>query len=195
MTKKKQVEQLYNKLKRLRESPLYKYRLENNYKPVLGEGNLNANILFIGEAPGKKEAESGKPFIGSAGKLLDTFLESVGLKRKDIYITNIVNDRPPNNRDPKHEEIKIYSPILEKIIEIISPKIIATLGRFSMEYILIKYGFEKQLNTIGNLHGKVFKNKDIKVIPLYHPAAAIYNQKLRPDILKDFKTLKREMQN
>src|SRR3989344_3019718 len=95
-------------------SPLYKERIKNKYFPVIGEGNHSAKIMFIGEAPGETEAKKGRPFCGAAGKRLDELIESIGLKREDVYITNVVKDRPPNNRDPSQAEIELYSPFLER---------------------------------------------------------------------------------
>ncbi|OGD96406.1 uracil-DNA glycosylase, partial [Candidatus Curtissbacteria bacterium RIFCSPLOWO2_01_FULL_41_28] len=134
-----QLKKIRDEIWNLSKSPLYNYRKKNNYFPVIGEGNHFSKIIFIGEAPGQREAETGRPFCGAAGKILDELLVSIDLKRKDVYITNVVKDRPPNNRDPEPEEIKLYSPFLDRQILIIKPKIIATLGRFSTKYILEKF--------------------------------------------------------
>jgi len=175
-------------------SPLYTDRVENKYFPVIGEGNHSAEIMFIGEAPGENEAKSGRPFCGRAGKILDELLIYVGIERKNVYVTNILKDRPPANRDPLPEEIAFYAPFLDRQIEIIKPKVIATLGRFSMQYVMSRYSLEGELDSIGTLHGKVFETKlgetKIKVVPLYHPAAAIYNQHLLDTLKKDFEILK-----
>jgi len=175
-------------------SPLYQYRTDNKYFPVVGQGNHYAHIVFIGEAPGKNEALTGRPFCGAAGKILDNLLESVGIKREDVYITNIVKDRPPGNRDPLPEEIEFYAPFLDQQINIIQPKVIATLGRFSMEYIMKKFGLVSELKSISQIHGHIFKTNPllenlITIIPLYHPAAAIYNQHLKNVLVEDFKSL------
>lgn len=174
-------------------SPLYQERIINKYFPVIGEGNHDAEIMLVGEAPGENEAKTGKPFCGRAGKVLDNLLESVGIKREDIYITNIVKDRPPKNRDPLPDEISAYAPFLDKQIEIIAPKVIATLGRFSMQYVMNRYGLETESAPISILHGKVFETEfegnKFKVVPLYHPAAAIYNQELLKTLEKDFEVL------
>lgn len=195
MEKGEQINQIKAEILNLKKSPLFKYRKENNYLPVVGQGSLNAKIMLVGEAPGKNEALSGNPFCGSAGKILDQVLSSAKLDRQKIYITNIVNDRPPKNRDPLPKEIRIYAPFLDRQIEIIKPKIIATLGRFSMEYILAKYARQGSLKTISQLHGQVFEGQTsygkIKIIPLYHPAAAIYRPKLKEILKKDFKNLTR----
>jgi uracil-DNA glycosylase family 4 len=189
------------KLKKIRDeiwnltnSPLYKYRKKNNYYPVIGKGSHFAKIIFIGEAPGRNEAETGKPFCGAAGKILDELLESINIKRQDVYITNIIKDRPPENRDPTIKEIEIYSPFLTRQLEIIKPEIIATLGRFSMEFIMKLYGLESKLKKISLLHGQVFKTKvlwgSIKIIPFYHPAVALYNSNQLTLLKNDFQTLK-----
>src|SRR3989344_5167989 len=119
----------------LKESSLYADRVKNGVHPVIGEGSHYAKIMFVGEAPGKNEAATGRPFCGASGKILDELLESAGIKRSDVYITNIVKDRPPFNRDPLPDEIAAYGPFLDRQIEIIQPKAIATLGRYSMDYI------------------------------------------------------------
>jgi len=169
--------------------PLYK----KGTKPVFGEGSLKAKIMLIGEAPGYYESISGYPFCGAAGKVLDELFKSIGIKRKEVYITNVVKIRPPNNRNPKSEEIKAFSPYLERQIEIIQPKVIATLGNFATAFILKKYGFEKEIQGISRIHGKIFIARvslgDIKIIPLYHPAVVVYNQKMKKELEKDFKIL------
>jgi DNA polymerase len=150
---------------------------------VMGDGNVDADIVFIGEAPGKNEDEQGKPFVGSAGKFLNEMLASIDLKRKDVYITNIVKYRPPNNRDPLPEEKKAFWPYLLKQLQIIEPKIIITLGRHSMEYFLPDM-------KISQIHGQpkriYFGEHKIVILPLYHPAAALYNGGMRETLLEDF---------
>lgn len=194
MSKEAEIKKLEKEILNLKKSPLYEYRKENNYVPVVGGGSLDAEIVFVGEAPGKNEAETGVPFCGRSGKILDEFLTSVGLPRDKIYITSIVNDRPPKNRDPKPLELDLYAPFLDRQLEIIKPKVIATLGRFSMKYLMERYGLGDKIDSISNLHGKIFKAVtpygEIKLIPLFHPAVAIYNQKSKSDLLKDFKKLK-----
>ncbi len=177
----------------LKDLPLYKFRIENRYLPVIGEGSHFAEIMFIGEAPGKNEALTGKPFCGKSGKILDSLLQSINLDRQKVYITNIVKDRPPENRDPSPDEIKMYGPFLDRQIDIIQPKIIATLGRFSMQYIFEKLGILEDLKSISDMHGRIFETKTnygkVKIIPLYHPAASIYNQHLKETLKKDFQIL------
>lgn len=192
--KTEELKKIRDKVWNLKESPLYEYRRKNKYYPVLGEGNHNAHIMFIGEAPGKNEAETGRPFCGQAGRILDELFESVGADRKDAYVTNIVKDRPPENRDPEPLEIRLYSPFLEEQIEIIKPKVIATLGRFSMRFMLEKFNLPEQAESISILHGRILRGKakygEIKIIPLYHPAVAIYSAKSKDTLKKDFQILK-----
>jgi len=188
------LKKIKDEVMNLKSSPLYVERIKNNVFPVIGEGDHFAYIMFIGEAPGENEAKTGRPFCGRSGKLLDEFLTSIKIPRESVYITNIVKDRPPKNRDPLPEEIEIYAPFLDKQIEIIKPKVIATLGRFSMQYIMNRYGLDFELGPISDLHGKVFDTtiagEKVKVVPLYHPAVAIYNQHTKETLIEDFKILK-----
>lgn len=181
------------KLLAFSESPLYQYRISQRNMPVFGVGNPHARIMFIGEAPGKNEAKSGAPFCGAAGKLLDMLLDSIALNRSDIYITNIVKDRPPENRDPTVEEISLYLPFLLSEIAIVQPTILVTLGRYSMRYILELYQVDK-LGSISELHGKVFNaiapHGPVQILVLYHPAAALYNRALTDTIYTDIAQLK-----
>ncbi len=155
---------------------------------VPGDGNLHAEIMFVGEAPGKNEDIKGVPFVGRAGKLLDEMLLKIGLERKDVYITNIVKCRPPENRDPTPSEKKTCSVHLDKQIEKMKPKIVVCLGRHSAGYLFEKYGIE--FPGIGEAHGKSFKTESgLVLFPIYHPAAAIYNQKLKKDLEEDFQKL------
>jgi len=194
------LEEKHVALKNIRDSliadvtaPLYTYRKENNYFPVIGEGNHDAKIVFVGEAPGENEAKTGRPFCGAAGKFLDVMLESIGLLRKDVYISNLVKDRPPGNRDPLPEEIAYYSPLLVKQLEIIEPSAVVTLGRYSMTFLMNHFGLSQQLDTISKIHGKEFLTVDRKMtmITLYHPAVALYNGGMRQTLLQDFSVLKK----
>lgn len=189
--KKTQMKKIRDEIFDLKESPLYEERTKNKVFPVIGEGSHDARVMFIGEAPGKNEAATGRPFCGASGKVLDELLAHIKTKREDVYITNVVKDRPTNNRDPKPEEIEIYSPFLDRQIEIIEPKIIATLGRFSMEYIMKKFGLDEQLEPISKIHGKKIEvpGKDLIIVPLYHPAVAVYNRNMISDLKKDFEIL------
>ncbi len=146
---------------------------------VLGDGNPDAEIVFIGEAPGKKEDETGKPFVGAAGRFLDEMLQSIDLKRADVYITNIVKYRPPNNRDPLPAEKEAFLTYLHKQIDIIKPKLIVTLGRHSMEVLLPGL-------KISSVHGQPKRYNGQVYLPLFHPAAALYNGGMRQTLLDDF---------
>lgn len=189
----KALKEIHDELLAATDAPLYAYRTENNYFPVIGEGNHAAEVMFIGEAPGKNEAEQGKPFCGRSGKILDELLASIELPRESVYITNIVKDRPPENRDPTQEEISWYAPYLDRQIDIIQPKVIATLGRFSMSYLFDRYGVPQKHKGISELHGTAFEaatdNHMMHIVALYHPAAAIYNQALKQTLIDDMRVL------
>ena len=178
----------------LTESPLYEYRTSNGYFPVIGEGSHDARIMFIGEAPGENEAKTGRPFCGASGRVLDEMLASIDLDRKSVYVTNIVKDRPPKNRDPQRDEIDLYAPFLDRQIDIIQPDVIATLGRFSMVWILERFGSEKSKQKISQLHGQLIPVTagfgDVMVIPLFHPAAALYRADQKQTLFDDFQVLK-----
>lgn len=190
----------YEKMKKIRDeivvlksSPLYEYRLSQKNLPVIGEGSHDAKIMFVGEAPGKNEVATGRPFCGSAGRVLDELLAGIGINRGDVYITNVVKDRPPENRDPSPEEIEIYAPFLDRQINIIRPKILVALGRFSMRYLLDKFGIDNQ-EGISKIHGQVFNAEadfgSLKIMPVYHPAASLYHPDTRKALDEDFKKLK-----
>ena len=157
-------------------------------QPVPGIGNPNSHIIFIGEAPGKDEDLQGKPFVGRAGKFLEEMLATIKMKREDIYITNIVKYRPPNNRDPLPDEITACASWLEDEIKFIDPALIVFLGRHAMNHF---FPAEK----ISLAHGKVIVaekfGKKRNFLPLYHPAAALYNGSLRAVLLEDFKKIPR----
>lgn len=155
---------------------------------VMGDGNADADIIFIGEAPGKNEDEQGLPFVGAAGKFLNEMLAAADMDRSDVFITNIVKYRPPNNRDPLPEEKQAFWPYLARQLEIIDPKAIITLGRHSMEFFLPDA-------RISQIHGHAVKKKvkyhdgkerEWLIIPLYHPAAALYNGGMRQTLIDDF---------
>ena len=146
---------------------------------VFGDGNPEADIVFIGEAPGKNEDEQGIPFVGAAGKFLNEMLAMISLKREDIYITNIVKYRPPNNRDPLPEEKDTFLPYLKKQLDIISPRMIVTLGRHSMDVLLPGL-------KISQVHGQPKRYRGVVFMPLFHPAAALYNGALRQTLIDDF---------
>ncbi len=156
-------------------------------KLVFGSGNTEATILCLGEGPGRQEDLQGLPFVGQSGKLLDKLLLLANLERKDIFITNIVHHRPPENRDPLPNEIQCYGKYLDKIIDIIKPKIIITLGRFSMAKFLPDA-------LISQVHGKTFKVKEFIIVPMYHPAASLRNGKILEAEKADFVNLKNMVQ-
>ncbi len=199
LTKKELMAQIKEEVLNLKESPLYKERVGNGVFPVIGEGSHDASIMFVGEAPGKNEAATGKPFCGASGRVLDELVASIGLDRKDVYVTNIVKDRPTDNRDPSPAEIALYAPFLDRQIEIIQPKVIATLGRFSMAYLMNKFGLVSELKSISQIHGQAFQAQasygPIRIIPLYHPAVALYNGSMKVQLLKDFQILKEHGKN
>jgi uracil-DNA glycosylase len=150
---------------------------------VAGEGPADAEIVFIGEGPGFHENEQGRPFVGAAGKLLEDLLGSIGLTRNDVFITNIVKCRPPGNRDPLPDEINTCTGLfLERQIQAINPKVVVTLGRYSLERYLPKV-------KISSVHGQAFKVKGRLVVPMYHPAAALHQGSLRPVLERDFARL------
>lgn len=157
---------------------------------VFGDGNPNANIVFIGEAPGKKEDEQGKPFIGASGKFLNEMLESIGLKREDIYITNIVKYRPPDNRDPKPDEKKAFLPYLQSQLEVIQPKVVVTLGRHSTNCFLPDLQISKVHGEPQRVKLSLKEDKgdilEVIILPLFHPAAALYNPAQRQTLIDDF---------
>ena len=192
--KEEALKQLRLELVGATESPLYTFRVENRLFPVIGEGNSDANILFIGEAPGKNEAEVGRPFVGPSGEVLAEMLRSINLKREDVYVTNIVMDRPPTKRDPTPEEIAFYEPFADRIIDIIQPAVIATLGRFAMHYILKRLDLPEKRQAISVLHGKLIKTHmpygEIHIVPLYHPAVVLYSASQKVTLQKDFEKLK-----
>lgn len=174
-------------------SPLYRFRIENRHFPVLGEGSADANILFIGEAPGKNEAATGRPFIGPSGEVLAEMLRGIGLKREDVYVTNVLLDFA-GKRDPLPEELAFYAPFVDRIIDIIEPAVIATLGGFAMTYMLKKLDLPEQRSKISQLHGKLIKTRlpygEIHVVPLYHPAVVLYSAGQKETLRQDFEKLK-----
>lgn len=146
---------------------------------VFGEGSPDADIVFIGEAPGKNEDLQGRPFVGAAGKFLDEMLASTGLKRDDVFISNIVKYRPPNNRDPYPEEKKAFLPYLQKQLAIIKPKLIVPLGRHSLSVLLPNLSISQVHGQPKRLGGQVY-------LPLFHPAAALYNSTMKQTLIDDF---------
>lgn len=149
---------------------------------VFGEGNVDCEVMFIGEAPGLNEDRQKRPFVGRGGQLLDRMIASIGWKRPDVYITNIVKRRPPENRDPLPEEIDAYKPYLTKQIDIIGPKVVVTLGRFAMNYFLPDAKITRD-------HGRVLRIDGRLIFPVYHPAAALRSTEMLNTLSEDFKKL------
>jgi uracil-DNA glycosylase family 4 len=165
---------------------------EGRSNPVPGEGDLDSPVVFVGEAPGRREDEMGRPFVGSAGRLLDRLLGEAGLQRRDVYITNIVKCRPPGNRRPRADEVKACASHLEGQLEIIAPRILAPMGNSSSSFLMRKYGVERA--SIGKAHGRRFQAEAswgrVVVFPLFHPAAVLYNRNLEDALRGDFSDLR-----
>ncbi len=182
------MKKLEEKVRDCRKCPLGELRTN----AVPGAGSYDAKVMFVGEAPGYWEDQKGLPFVGRAGRILDELLEGIDLSREEVYITNIVKCRPPNNRDPTEEEIKVCSPYLDRQIDIIRPKVIVPLGRHSMAYILKKFGFE--VEPISKSHGKTFEAYTlfgkVVIMPSYHPAVALYRPVMKEELRKDFQKLR-----
>lgn len=182
MSKSKQLAKLKQKIESDKTLPFRKEATNL----VFGQGPDNPKILLLGEAPGKNEDLTGIPFNGAAGKILIELLDSVGLKREDVYITSVVQYRPPKNRDPKPKEIEAFKPYLDEQLKLLNPKIIITLGRFSLAKFLPN-------EKIAQIHGKpkitTWEGKRITIIPMYHPAAVIYNPKLKETLKKDIQII------
>jgi len=161
---------------------------ETRNRLVFGTGDTRARLMFIGEAPGKNEDLTGEPFVGAAGKLLDELLASIGIERSQVYITNLVKCRPPGNRDPEPLEIGTCAPFLARQIELIDPVVIATLGRFSSHHVL------GTASPITALRGKLFHVGGRRIVPIFHPAAALYDGSKRGVLFDDFKRLSAVME-
>ncbi len=183
----KEINQLTQDVANCKKCELWKTRKN----PVVGNGSLDSCVVFIGEAPGYHEDMQGIPFVGRAGKVFDELLQSIELKREEIYVCNILKCRPPDNRNPFNSEIKACTPYLDRQITTIKPKVIGTLGNFATSYVLEKFGLEAE--KIGKVHGKTFHIKnllfDARIIPLYHPAAATYNPNMKSILMDDFKII------
>lgn len=177
---REKLKSFFLKIKDCRECALFRTRK----KFVFGSGSANAEIMFIGEAPGKNEDIQGYPFVGRAGNILDELLESIGLTKKDVFIANVLKCRPPGNRDPRSEEIDICKKYLFEQIEIIDPKIICTLGKYSTQLVL------NTKDGITGLRGKVFERDGRKILPINHPAAVLYNPSRMEILKRDFTRIK-----
>jgi len=167
---------------------------------VVGKGNEEADIMFVGEAPGRNEDEIGEPFVGAAGKNLDKLLNNVGLSIDEVYIANILKCRPPENRDPFPDEIRKHTPWLLKQIKDINPKVICSLGNYATKFFMAKGDVDKMKDQPGitSVHGKVqeieIDGLKVRLIPLFHPAAIIYNRSLLGEWEKDMEVVKGEIQ-
>jgi uracil-DNA glycosylase family 4 len=193
MPKQDLLSTIYTEVATCRKCNLWKSRKNT----VAGDGSINATVLFIGEAPGYWEDIKGHPFVGAAGKLLNEMLLIAGLSRSEVYISNLLKCRPPENRDPLPVEVETCTPFLDKQIQIIEPKLIVTLGRHSTSYILSKAGF-KEVGSITKLREKIYDvnllGLSLHVMPTYHPAAALYNARYKSDLENDFQLLKLELE-
>ncbi len=191
MSKKEDKKKISNLVKNCKKCILHKTR----NKTVVGEGCLDAKIMLIGEAPGYNEDIKGRPFVGKAGDILDELLDSIDLKRNDVFIANILKCRPPKNRNPLRSEINICKKYLDMQINTIQPKIIVSMGNFATSYIFKKFGLK--IDKISNIHGRIYNVNNIygviKIIPLYHPAIATYNIKTKKILLEDFKLIKKAL--
>ncbi|MCE4615309.1 MAG: uracil-DNA glycosylase [Desulfurococcales archaeon] len=183
--KTSEIVKIINEIKNCTKCPLYKYRTN----PVPGEGPLNAKVMFIGEAPGRNEDTQGRPFVGKAGELLDYLLSLASLKRDEVYITNVVKCRPPNNRDPSPEEISSCLPYLRRQIRIIEPKIIVCLGRFAGYTIfhLARLKWGGMYRSHGKVYSVIVEGIPVKLIATFHPASAFYKREVQSFLEEDFK--------
>jgi len=190
--KSHQIEAIAEEIRNCRKCGLSKTRT----KAVPGEGDADSSVVLIGEAPGYWEDRKGRPFVGAAGKVLDEALEEIGLRRAEIFITNVLKCRPPGNRDPRSEEIQACTPFLDRQLEIIKPRFIVTLGRHSTSYLFSKMNLD--FYSITRVHGQIYEARfadwESLVMPTFHPAAALYNVNLRGEIINDLQVLRRKMQ-
>jgi uracil-DNA glycosylase family 4 len=165
---------------------------EGRKRAVIGEGDLDSPVVLVGEAPGRKEDEQGRPFVGSAGRLLDVLLAEAGFERRGVYITNVVKCRPPGNRRPKAEELRECTAHLERQLEIIAPRVLVPMGNSASGYVMRRYGLGG--DSIGEVHGESFPTEArwgrLIVFPLYHPAAVLYNRQLEEDVRRDLRELR-----
>jgi len=190
-SKHHQIEAIAEEIRKCQKCSLSKTR--TNVVP--GEGDAESSVVLIGEAPGYWEDRKGRPFVGAAGKVLDEVLEKIGLKRAEIFITNVLKCRPPGNRDPRSEEIRACTPFLDSQLGIIKPRFIVTLGRHSTAYLFSKMNLN--FYSMRRVHGQIYEAKfadwESLVMPTFHPAAALYNVNLREDIINDLRLLRRKM--
>lgn len=183
-------EELVREIMRCTRCPLHASRRN----PVPGEGPLNAEVMLVGEAPGRNEDLQGRPFVGMAGKLLDAALEQAGMPRETVYITNVVKCRPPGNREPKPEEMLACLPYLKRQIEIVKPKLIVALGRISGELLYEQAGLPWRgvAEERGAVREAILFGVSVKLVVTYHPAAALYNPELKEYVVRDIALAARE---
>jgi DNA polymerase len=193
MPKEEDMKRIANTVENCKKCSLWKTR----HRVVVGSGSADTRILFVGEAPGYHEDQKGLPFVGKAGKILDELLESIGLKRDEIYIANILKCKPPLNRNPLKSEIESCTEHLDNQMELIQPNVIVPLGNFATTYIFEKFGLNS--DKISRIHGKIFQINTvfgkILIIPMYHPAVATYNPNTKNTLLEDFKTIKKVVES
>jgi uracil-DNA glycosylase family 4 len=187
------MEKIAGQIKACVQCPLWKKRKS----AVPGEGNIEAGVVFVGEAPGSWEDVKGLPFVGAAGKVLDGLLESIGLPRESVFITNVVKCRPPKNRDPKPVEVETCTSLyLKPQVHLIKPKVVVTLGRHSTSFVFSEAGIGK-IKSITELRGKIRKIKFLDMpmllLPMYHPASVLHNPRYREALESDFQLLKNEL--
>lgn len=165
------------------------YKTKTNFVP--GVGSEKAEVFFIGEAPGREEDLKGEPFVGNAGKLLTEMISLIGLRREEVFITNVLKCRPPNNRDPTPEEVEACGGYLLRQLEVVKPNVIICLGRHSAKFVFESFGLN--FSSITKLQGRVFEvpawGKTVKIVPLYHPAAILYKPQLRSEYEENFRKL------
>lgn len=181
------LDDIKNEILNCRKCGLYKTKT----KYVPGEGNPQAGLVFVGEAPGREEDLQGRPFVGNAGKLLTEMLSKIGLSRGDVFICNVLKCRPPNNRDPLPEEVEACGQYLVRQIEVIKPDVIVCLGRFAAKFIFERFGI--QFTSISRVRGKIFEGekweKKVRIVPLYHPAAILYRPQLKEEYENEFRRI------
>lgn len=188
MEKLEKMGQLYLEVQGCRRCDLWRGRRN----PVLGEGNIDSGVLLVGEAPGRREDETGRPFAGAAGQLLDSLLWGIGLRRGDLYIGNVVKCRPPGNRPPRVEEVMACSPYLERQLGILEPRVIVPMGNTATLHLMNRFGLSPM--RIGEIHGKPLRVEApwgrVILFPTYHPASALYMKGLEDILRRDFKSLR-----
>lgn len=193
LTKAQSMKALADKIRICEQCPLW----EKRKKAVPGDGDVNASVVFVGEAPGRWEDIRGRPFVGAAGKVLDALFGEIGLGRESVFITNVVKCRPSENREPRPLEVATCTSLyLDHQIRLIEPRIIATLGRHSTIYVLSKAGFEN-VDSISGFRGRIypieFLGLPVAVVPMYHPASVLHNPRYMDDLEDDFQLLKSEI--